>query len=91
VSVHLTEAEMIAYANERARLGHRLLDAHVSDGTGCCQACGRTHPCPDRRYGGDLLVHFDQWWCAPPVLVRPYVPDPRMERGVPQRQARAQG
>ena len=62
MSFHLTEQAMIAYADERARLGRRLLAQHVPESTGCCRACGRIHPCPDRRYGGELLVHFDHWW-----------------------------
>jgi hypothetical protein len=73
VSTHLTEAAMVAYAHERARLGHRLLDEHVPEPTGCCRECGRSHPCPQRRYGGDLLVQFDHWWSTGPRNIHPYV------------------
>jgi hypothetical protein len=75
VGVHSTEAAMIAYAHERAHHGRRLLDKHIPDPTGCCRECGRTHPCPERRYGGDLLVHFDHWWSSPNSKSRPYVVD----------------
>lgn len=75
MGVHLTEAAMIAYAHERAHHGRKLLDQHVSDPTGCCRECGRTHPCPERRYGGDLLVHFDHWWSSPTTQARPYAVD----------------
>ena len=73
MTIRLTEAAMIEHAHERAHHGRRLLGTHVPDGTGCCQSCGRPHPCPERRYGGDLLVHFDDWWYATPTLVRPYI------------------
>ena len=72
VGMHLTEAAMIAYAHERAHHGRKLLDEHIPDPTGCCRECGRTHPCPERRYGGDLLVHFDHWWSSPTTRPRPY-------------------
>jgi hypothetical protein len=75
MGVHLTEAAMIAYAHERAHHGRQLLDEHVPDPTGCCRQCGRTHPCPERRYGGDLLVHFDHWWSSPTTQPRPYAVD----------------
>ena len=75
VGMHLTEAAMVAYARERAYHGRKLLDEHTPDPTGCCRECGRTHPCPERRYGGDLLVHFDHWWSTPTTHPRPYVVD----------------
>jgi hypothetical protein len=64
---------MIAYARERAHHGRKLLAEHIPDPTGCCRECGRTHPCPDRHYGGELLVHFEHWWSTPPVPAHPNV------------------
>jgi hypothetical protein len=75
VGAHLTEEAMIAYAHERAYHGRKLLEKHISDPTGSCRECGRTHPCPERRYGGDLLVHFDHWVSSPNSPSRPDVVD----------------
>lgn len=57
----LTEEAFASYALAQVEYGRMLLAEHTRDGTGCCRVCGRPSPCPVRRRGGELLIHFGQW------------------------------
>jgi hypothetical protein len=57
----LTEEAFARYAFAWTEYANSLLAEHLRDGAGCCKACGRPSPCPERRRGGELLVHFGQW------------------------------
>jgi len=73
MATYYSAARFTEHARQQAALGQGLLDEHVPDGTACCRRCGRAHPCPDRRQGGELVVQFGHWGNAPAGLVRPYV------------------
>jgi uncharacterized protein YjbI with pentapeptide repeats len=61
----LDHAAMVHHAHVQAQHGQRLLANHIPDGTGCCRECGRSHPCPDRLMGEELLIRFAGWSAVP--------------------------
>ncbi|MBB5868686.1 hypothetical protein F4553_002065 [Allocatelliglobosispora scoriae] len=46
------------YSSAQAVFGLSLVRRHRPGGTGECRACGRPHPCEQRRRGAELIVHF---------------------------------
>ena len=61
MGAYYSAERLVDYAREQAERGWQMLRSHVVDQTGCCRRCGRTHPCPDRQRGGDLVVWYGHW------------------------------
>jgi hypothetical protein len=81
----LYRSQMTAYARAQLDAAQLTLNTHRPDATGCCVACGREAPCPDRAGAEKSYAWYESWLAPQPVfggghrftergeLVRPYV------------------